>query len=54
MDAVEDEDGIVLHNSDGPYRKPNASSPLGAISIVSVATEENKGRFSEDEAVLVS
>ena len=54
LDGAEEENGIILCNSDGPYKKPNAGSPLGVVSMVSVATDENKGRFSKEEAVLVS
>ena len=55
LDGAEGENGgIILCNSEGSYKKPNASAPLGVISMVSVATDENKGRFSRDEAVLVS
>ena len=54
LDGSEEENGLILCNSDGPYKKPNASAPLGIVLMVSVATEENKGRFSKEEAVLVS
>ena len=50
----EEENGMILCNSDGPYKKPNASAPLGIVLMVSVATEENKEKFSKEEAVLVS
>ena len=54
LDGAEEEDGIVLRTSDGLAKKPNANSPLGVILMVSVASEEERGKFSQDEAVYVS
>lgn len=54
LDGAEEEDGIVLRTSGGLVKKPNANSPLGVIMKVSVASEQDRGKFSEDEAVYVS
>ena len=46
--------GIIVTTSDGPLRKANSSKPLGRILGVSTPTEEQAGRYTVDESVLVS
>lgn len=45
------EKGVVLKNSDGLLKKPNASQPLGRISCVTVADADSS---KYPESVLVS
>ena len=50
----EEAEGIVIHNSDGPLCKRNASSPLGVILEVVKAPDNLRGNHTEEGVVLVS
>ena len=54
LDVSGEDAGIILKNTNGPLKKPNATCALGEILKVTVATGESKGKLTEDEALLVS
>lgn len=50
-----EEDGVTLHNKDGPICKPNAPNSLGVILGFFNASEKLRGeKYNEEAVVLVS
>ena len=45
---------VIIKNSEGPLRKPNATKPLGNILSVTVPTKDQAGKYTVEEALVVS
>ena len=54
LERDEDTGGVIVKTSEGPVRKANATKPLGQILCVGLPTEEQAGKYSIDESIVVS